>query len=82
MKGIKLITRFEYDEIMNDNVNHFDTYTINDYAVDDIVALRCYFAVRNASLAIEIDVQVTGYSIISYNSVSAITLYRVDFKLI
>jgi hypothetical protein len=82
MNGIKLISRLEYDSIINNSIDFFDTKLQNEYRISQAVTLRCYFAAAISSNAVDMVVIVRDVVRISFNSVSKMSLYRVYFEVV
>lgn len=82
MKGIKLISRLEYDGIINNSIDFFDTKLQSEYRISQAVTLRCYFSTAISSNAVDMVVIVRDVVRISFNSISKISLYRVYFEVV
>jgi hypothetical protein len=81
MNGIKCISKMEYDLILDNSINYFDTFFPDEYAIDSFVDLRCYFHSVISSTAENLTVKVVNKFVVSRNTVSCKDLYRVVFQL-
>jgi hypothetical protein len=81
MTGIKCITKLEFDLITSGSVDYFDTFFPNEYVIGSFVDLRCYFHSIVSSSAENLTVLIVNKFIVSRNTVSAKSLYRVVFQL-
>jgi hypothetical protein len=80
MNGIKCISKLEYDLISSGSINYFDTFFPNEYIEGNFVDLRCYFHSIVSGSAENLTVRVMNKFVISRNTVSEKSLYRVVFQ--